>query len=83
MSVRGGGSSAFLLSSMHPSVGVAWLSMASACVRTAAELCLFVGGLIPGTHPPLSRWQTSTYGLFMATDEHLSDVLLARALALP
>ena len=62
---------------MHPNVGVVWLSIASAHAHTAAEVCVPIGGLLPGTRPPLPCWQKETYGLLLATDKHLSYVLLA------
>ena len=73
----------FPLSSMHPLAGATWISEASARVHTGAELCVLVGGLLPGTRPPRPCWQQGTHGLLLATDEHLSYALLARALPLP
>ena len=56
--------------------------MVSARVHTAADLCVIIGELKPGTHLPLSCWQKGTRGLFLATDEHLLYVLLVHAIAL-
>ena len=58
-------------------------SMASAHMHTAAKPCLLSGGLQPGTRSTLSYLQKGTSGLLLATDEHLYDVLLCAALALP
>ena len=47
--------------------------------QTAAELCVLVGGLLPGTRPPLRCRQKGACGPSLATDEPLPDVLPARA----
>ena len=46
-------------------------SLASACVKTAAELCLLLGHLIPRTCPLLLCWQEGTWNLLSAADKHL------------
>ena len=40
-------------------------------VSTCAYRCRMVGDPKPGTRQPLSCWQKGTYGLVLATDEHL------------
>ena len=66
-----------------------WISRAPATAHAAAERCVLLSVLLPGTRLPPSCWQNGTDGLLLATDEHLFDVLLracprtARAQLLP
>ena len=68
---------------MHPDVGGAVLIIAPASVHIAAGNHDLVGDLLPATDLPSLYWHKGTYGLLLATDEHLLYLLLARALALP
>ena len=59
-----------------------WTRGGGVRVHTAAGLCGLCGGRLPGPRWPSLLWQKGAYGLLLATEEHLSCVLLVRALAL-